>query len=90
LAHDPVDFGRLLAIGYDEICWNSEYSAPQNANLSDGDVIFQPNIQFQGWVKATFSVTTPETALEIVKHPAEMGDADSPDPFCRWAEQNNA
>lgn len=90
LADDPIDFLRLLAIGYDEICWNYAYSKPPNADHSHGDMFVHPNIEFQNWVKETFSVTIPETALAIVKHPAEMGDADSPDPFCRWVEQNVA
>ena len=30
LAEDPVDFLRLLAIGYREICWNVDYAAPRS------------------------------------------------------------
>jgi len=35
------------------------------------------------WVEQTFNVSVPRTASEIVRHPAEMGDEDTPDPFCR-------
>jgi len=28
LADDPVDFLRLLTIGYDEICWGDAYMLP--------------------------------------------------------------
>lgn len=90
LADDPIDFIRLLAIGYDEICWNSEFSAPPNINHSVSEMFVHPNSQFQNWVKNTFSVTIPKIAIEIVEHPAEMGDVESPDPFCRWVEQNVA
>ena len=90
LADDPVDFIRLLAIGYDEICWNSEYSEPPNAGWSEGDLFIHPNTHFQEWVKKTFHVTIPKAANEIVKHPAAIGDTDSPDLFCRWVEKNIA
>ena len=90
LADDPIDFIRLLAIGYDEVCWNTEYSEPPNADWSEGDLFVHPNTNFQDWVKNTFSVAIPRTAKEIVEHPAEIGDIDSPDPFCRWVEKNVA
>lgn len=88
LADEPIDFLRLLAIGYDEICWHEVYSDPPNANAHNGGYFVHPNTTYQDWVKATFSVTIPQTALEIVKHPAQIGDANSPDPFCRWVELN--
>jgi len=87
LADDAVDFLRLLAIGYDEICWNEAYAYPPNM---DTDFIVHPNIEFQDWVKQTFDVDIPETALVIVKHPAEIGDEDSPDPFCKWCNKQIA
>lgn len=86
LADDPVDFLRLLAIGYDEICWNCEFSQPPN---SGSGLFVHPNTEYQDWVKKTFSVSIPKTAAEIVKHPSEMGDAESLDDFCRWVEKNN-
>lgn len=85
LADDPVDFLRLIAIGYDEICWNSEFSQPPN---SGSDIFVKPNIDFQDWVRHTFSVSIPNTAAEIVKHPSEMGDVESLDDFCQWVEKN--
>lgn len=86
LADDPVDFLRLLAIGYDEICWNSEFSQPPN---SGSGLFVHPNLEYQKWVTQTFSVCIPKTAAEIVKHPSEMGDAESRDDFFQWTEKNN-
>lgn len=86
LADDPVDFLRLLAIGYDEICWNSEFSQPPN---SGSGLFVHPNVEYQTWVTQTFSVSIPKTAAEIVRYPSEMGDVESPDDFCRWVEKNN-
>ena len=88
LANNPIDFLRLLAIGYDEICWNSAFSMPPNADAAGG-LFVHPNVAYQDWVKKTFSVTIPQTAAEIVKHPSEMGDAESEDPFCRWVVKNH-
>ena len=85
LADDPVDFLRLLAIGYDEICWNSAFSEPPNTH---GELFVHPNVKYQEWVAKRFSVTIPKTAAEIVKHPSEMGDSQSEDDFCRWVEKN--
>lgn len=87
LADDPIDFIRLLAIGYDEVCWNEEFSEPPNHDCTDGSLFVHPNTRFRDWVKDTFSVSIPRTALEIVVHPAEMHDENSPDPFCNWCSQ---
>ena len=81
LADDPVDFLRLLAIGYDEICWNEYFSQPPNSGRG---FFVHPNVEYQNWVRKTFSVSIPKTALQIVKHPSEVGDVDSADDFCKW------
>ena len=83
LADNAIDFLRLLAIGYDEICWNELYEF--SPNEQEGvDFIVHPNVEFQNWVKSTFDVEIPKTALEIVKYPVEMGDKNTPDTFCNW------
>lgn len=80
LAEDPVDFLRLLAIGYREICWNVDYAAAPEPLYARHEVV---NAPYRDWVRSTFGVTIPRTALEIVRDPAEMGDEDTTDPFCR-------
>ncbi|MGH8054805.1 MAG: hypothetical protein ACREP4_12890 [Stenotrophomonas sp.] len=87
LADDPVDFVRLLAIGYDEICWGSDFAAPPPL---DGSFVVHPNIEYRQWVQATFPGVIPQIGLEIVKHPDDMGDAGSKDQFNRWVAQNVA
>lgn len=82
LADNFIDFLRLLAIGYDEICWNENFPFPPNEN--NDDFIVKPNIKFQNWVKSTFNVDIPKTALEIVKCPATMDDESSKDEFFNW------
>ena len=87
LADDPVDFVRLLAIGYDEICWNDYFEKAPNVSPED-DIYVHPNLKFQKWVESTFDVTIPSRAIEIVKHASEMGDLESEDEFCMWVEAN--
>jgi len=88
LADDPVDFLRLLAIGYDEICWSEHFDAPPNEGLAEGEILVHPNLPYRRWVEETFGVGIPRTASEIVKHPASMDDDESPDPFWRWVTEN--
>ena len=83
LGDEPVDFLRLLAIGYDEICWSEAFARPPNVGPAV-DFIVHPNLAFQSWVRETFATTIPSTALEVVRHPARMDDDDSPDPFWKW------
>lgn len=88
LAHDPVDFLRLSAIGYDELCWPEDFDYPPYERPGDHfGPRNPPNVGFQNWVRETFDVTIPRTASEIIMHPAEMEDDDSSDPFWRWTKE---
>jgi hypothetical protein len=88
LAENAVDFLRLLAIGYDEICWNDEFSVPPS--MVNTGIVVKPNESFQQWVRDTFHVTIPATALEIVRRPAEYGDENSGDEFCDWCNSQSS
>ncbi len=83
LADNALDFIRLLAIGYDEICWAEDFPYPPN-EIPYPDVIVKPNTEFQNWVMQTFHVEIPRTALEIVKYPARMEMDTSEDEFFNW------
>lgn len=89
LGKDPVDFIRLLAIGYDEICWPELFThEPNHPDTSEGAPKVNPNQAFQKWVRETFNTTIPKRALDVIEHPSEMGDETSEDPFWNWVEQN--
>lgn len=85
LADDAVDFLRLLAIGYDEICWGDRFTEPPNVG---SDFVVEANHAFVDWVTTTFGVTIPKCGAEIVKHHATMEDADSRDAFWQWVKQH--
>lgn len=74
IAENAVDFLRLIAIGYDEICWEDELKAPPRKTA--------PNIQFQNWVRTNFQVEIPQTGSEIVTYPLEEPNVN--DPFLNW------
>ena len=86
LADNAVDFLRLLAIGYDEICWNEDYPYPPNERPCN-DYFVKPNLIYREWVEKTFNVTIPKTALEIVKHPVDMDSDSTDDEFLNWVNK---
>lgn len=91
LTENAVDFLRLLAIGYEEICWSEDFDEPPSTEPEEDDPtpIGLPNVKFKKWVEDTFDTTVPATASEIVKHPSRMGDENSEDEFFRWVIANS-
>ena len=85
LAQNGLDFLRLLAIGYDEICWDSEL--PQPPNHDEDGLFVKPNLPFRAWVENTFRTTIPELGTEIVT-PVQMGEQESKgDLFVEWSNK---
>lgn len=84
LGDDAVDFLRLLAIGYDEICWDEDcWDEDWHLPPDPGPGREAHNEPYRRWVETTFGTTVPTTALELVPSPARTGD-ESQDPWCRW------
>ena len=81
LVKNALDFLRLLAIGYDEICWYEDYPFPPNSN-KDNTFVY-PNTQYQEWVQNTFHTTIPKIGLEVA-NPHSMCDEPITDPFLKW------
>ena len=102
LVEDAVDFLRLLAIGYDELCWPEDHDQTprevyvrQRAELQkvggkQGLELFgdfdEPH-ELRNWVSTTFGVTVPATAADLVGKLGEIGDEGSDDPFLQWLAQ---
>jgi hypothetical protein len=88
LAETAIDFLRLLAIGYEEICWGDQLSVtPAEAN---SDFVVQPNAPFNEWLVNTFNTDIPARGTDIVKHPDDMAATDTLDAFNRWVSENVA
>ena len=81
LVKNALDFLRLLAIGYDEICWDEDYPLLPNGNKDNTFV--HPNTQYQEWVQNTFHTTIPKIGLEVA-NPHSMCDEPITDPFLKW------
>jgi len=81
LVKNVLDFLRLLAIGYDEICWDEYYPLPPNSDKNE--MFVHPNTQYQEWVQNTFHTTIPKIGLEVVT-PHSMAENPITDPFLKW------
>lgn len=84
LADNPVDFLRLIAIGYDNIDGDDFEKLP---NEVDPEYPVHPNFAFRAWVEQTFAVTIPARGSEIVRHAHSRLAPSSPDPFWQWARR---
>ncbi len=84
LCENALDFLRLIAIGYDEICWDEEFGLTPTECFKKNNFTIKPNLKYQNWLVHEFHTTIPKIAKEIVRNPAEFGDEESEDPFCRW------
>jgi hypothetical protein len=98
LCDSAIDMLRLMAIGYEELCWQNDYSStPQEVldergpscgcedDAEDVEAEVVPPVELAGWVETTFAAKVPEHASEIVRgRVADMMDDDSDDPFWRW------
>ncbi|MGN7998435.1 hypothetical protein [Sphingomonas sp. 22176] len=88
LASDPVDFLRLLAIGYEELCWPEQFDRTPAEIDAENEYLDGPpwdrSLALRAWVAATFDVVVPPRASELLDLVADMGDHASADPFLAW------
>lgn len=95
LGETPVDFLRLLAIGYGELCWPETHAiTPTEAffeeNGEDEEEWYegaQPPVKpeaLQAWLLSEFAVSVPDTAVEVIGALPDMGGEGSDDPFWQW------
>ena len=70
LADNSIDFLRLMAIGYDELCWNENFDLTPDESFDRKMMWVKPNRAFQNGVTQTYGVTIPKRANEIIRHPA--------------------
>lgn len=78
----PLEFLILLAIGYEELCWQDEYNKKPIDCDVDKDRFLEP-ILYQQWLVDTYDVVIPSTAEKIATNMSKLGEP-SDDPFCLW------
>ena len=82
LGHTPLDFLRLLAIGYEEIsgdCLDGPDKPPGEA---------ERNAAYRAWLIERYGVTIPETAADILAGYPDASAETSNDPFQRWVRRS--
>jgi hypothetical protein len=90
LATDVVDFLRLLAIGYDELCWPENHNQTPDEVFDrymrdDAEFIRPPQPEeLRKWVESNFGVLVPDKASDIIAELPDVADDDSDDPFWLW------
>ena len=81
MGQTPLDFLRLIAIGYEEIsgdCLDMPDEAPADAGR---------NVAYRAWLEQRFGVTIPARAADILAEvPGVLVEA-SNDPFWRWVRE---
>jgi hypothetical protein len=101
MAPNAVDFLRLLAIGYDELCWDEHHAlTPEEAcliehpDIDDYDEeeleeVCRPAepVALRQWLAETFTVDVPATADAIIPKLPSLGDDHSDDPFWQWVRR---
>jgi len=80
LSETPLDFLRLLAIGYREItdCLETPTAPPDQSDI---------NVAFRSWLIERYGVTVPHTACEILGEIPNVLAKASGDPFWCWARR---
>ncbi|NYH11667.1 SMI1/KNR4 family protein [Pseudomonas moraviensis] len=84
------DLLRLLAIGYDELCWPDQFLlTPEEVHEKEyGDDEYPPPpLIFRTYVEQTLGLSIPARASEIVPDPVSMDASESNDPFWSWLKQ---
>lgn len=87
IGETPLDFLRLLAIGYEEICWPEEFPfAPDSRKNAYGPraVFVAPNTAYRDWVCETFSTRIPRKGADLIRETPSMDADNSGDVFWRW------
>jgi hypothetical protein len=90
LTSQPLDLLRLLAIGYEELCWPPHFElTPEEvfAEEHDEDETLLPPLAFRSFVETQFGVVVPEIAAEIVQETADMDAPSARDPFWLWLKR---
>lgn len=81
LGRTPLDFLRLLAIGYQEISGDC-LEAPEEPPIGAGR-----NVAYRAWLTDRYGVAVPDNAGEILGEIPHTLAETSDDPFWRWVQK---
>jgi hypothetical protein len=89
LAQTPLDFLRLMGIGYEEISGDCLYD-PNNPPDDQGGERIVINDTYRSWLTSRFDVTIPRTASEIIAEVPDGFAETSNDPFWQWVRKSQS
>ena len=81
VGHTPLDFLRLLAIGYEAVSEDC-LPSPSTPPAEEGR-----NQLYRAWLSESYNVTIPQTAIEIVGNIPGPWSETSDDPFWLWVNK---
>ncbi|TXN70468.1 hypothetical protein [Methylobacterium sp. WL6] len=81
LGRTPLDFLRLLAIGYEELSGDC-LDVPKKPPRVSGR-----NAAYRAWLTHRYAITIPDNAAEILGQPPAVLAETSNDPFWRWVRE---
>ncbi|WP_178126120.1 hypothetical protein [Pseudomonas sp. Fl5BN2] len=90
LTDSVQDLLRLLAIGYDELCWREQFErTPEEVREDEYDDDDHPPAPqlLRNHVERTLGLSIPARAAEIVVSTESMDALQSSDPFWNWLKQ---
>ena len=87
LTPTPLDFLRLLSVGYEEISGDCLDAPDEPPDDQDGDRL-TVNDAYRSWLTRHYGVTIPGTASEVMNDMPEVLATTSSDPFWNWVRQH--
>jgi len=90
LTDTPQDLLRLLAIGYNELCWPEQFQlTPEELREKEyGDDSYPPPpLLLRAHVERILGLSIPARASEVVHDTESMDALESNDPFWNWLKQ---
>ncbi len=87
LAENMEDLLRLLAIGYDELCWPDQFQQTPDEvrEEEDEENDYPPPPQlFRHYLEGILGLSIPTRASDIFLNTVSMDESESNDPFWNW------
>lgn len=79
----PLDLLKLMAIGYEELCWPEYYGDHPRDSAADPSQFRLPK-EYRKWLTEKYGIEIPERASDLSVSTNDQSDENSQDKFCLW------